>query len=606
MSMPPKHAKKLWSAAVNGDVSKVNELAKPTNVNVQYPLYLDATPLHAASFSKKPDPKIVSILLENGADINAVTKKNSTALHMAIQHKNFEICKVLVEKGADQNIKTAKGNTALHIAAKCSDVDILSVLLKKDASSLNAKNESRQTPLDVAQSKEGSKEVARFITQFIESKSRKERRQRKKTKRQTTANKELSAIQTTITDIQEEVDQLKKKISQVQQERKGDYDSSSSASERKLKVNGERNTITRNGSEPQILNEDTFAGLKRDIAIIKKGQERVDNTITEVIYNLQTVTTGLEKISKKVVRMERHSQEQDKTISRLRNHIMSLSNGKIEGEDVMDRLNNTLTVGMGNKSHNWYFPDKLYTCKKWTKVMEHEQIEITKNNFPIAFKFVSELFNLTSPEKWRVTKIIAVRNENLLQSPFERRVNKLDMRAAQSEFIASLDDEKDPELRMFIENRMEKFVCETTESGSKMFWGWHGTKSSAVNKICDSGFSALGTTDQGYFGNGIYTSFQVAYAGSVYAKDGILLLCNMSALNCLPVVRSDMFNLKGKNAYKNYDAHYIPVVPSSPDNDREKVYWGIEDVDMTPKYDEFVVFEEAQIIPRFIVHYSDS
>ncbi len=33
---------------------------------------------------------------------------------------------------------------------------------------------------------------------------------------------------------------------------------------------------------------------------------------------------------------------------------------------------------------------------------------------------------------------------------------------------------------------------------------WHGTADSVVRNICETGFAALATTDDGYFGRGLY------------------------------------------------------------------------------------------------------
>ena len=45
------------------------------------------------------------------------TVQAMTALHYAVQRKNFDIAKMLVEKGADINAKAKYGLTAFHYAA---------------------------------------------------------------------------------------------------------------------------------------------------------------------------------------------------------------------------------------------------------------------------------------------------------------------------------------------------------------------------------------------------------------------------------------------------------------------------------------------------------
>ena len=49
--------------------------------------------------------KIVNLLIQNGAKINATDEENRTALNLAVNFKRKEIVKILVDKGADLNIK---------------------------------------------------------------------------------------------------------------------------------------------------------------------------------------------------------------------------------------------------------------------------------------------------------------------------------------------------------------------------------------------------------------------------------------------------------------------------------------------------------------------
>ena len=84
--------------------------------------------------------KVIEFLIENGADINAQTKKGETALYQAIlQGKSLPICfqirivfrfcsfwnsghleiiKFLIERNADVNANTENKETALHLAAR--------------------------------------------------------------------------------------------------------------------------------------------------------------------------------------------------------------------------------------------------------------------------------------------------------------------------------------------------------------------------------------------------------------------------------------------------------------------------------------------------------
>lgn len=158
-----------------------------------------------------------------------------------------------------------------------------------------------------------------------------------------------------------------------------------------------------------------------------------------------------------------------------------------------------------------------------------------------------------------------------------------------------------------------------TFTKSKIIPLWHGSKQ--VDSICKSGFAFFGkhhffdknatagsqaSTDIGFFGSGIYFTNSPHYASMYHS--GSLLLSWISMREPYPVVNdvsipkkgSDMIKLQGKGAYQNYNAHYIPVTstdPSSPDN---MIYHPCHYTEQ-PAWDEYVVFEKSQALPRFIV-----
>lgn len=148
---------------------------------------------------------------------------------------------------------------------------------------------------------------------------------------------------------------------------------------------------------------------------------------------------------------------------------------------------------------------------------------------------------------------------------------------------------------------------------------WHGT--SNPETICSKGFSTFGkrilndessqpgaapvtyTTD---FGNGIYFSTSAKCASMCHS--GTLLLSWVSMREPYPVVSDvpspkvgkDMLKLQGKAAYKNYNAHYIPVTASNPEDPKCMTYHPCHSKEL-PAWDEYVVFQKKHALPRFLI-----
>jgi hypothetical protein len=74
------------------------------------------TPLHIALDTNHSE--IAKLLIEKGADINAISSKGHTPLSIATFRCNPYLMKDLIEKGADINHKTVNGFTPLHLAAQ--------------------------------------------------------------------------------------------------------------------------------------------------------------------------------------------------------------------------------------------------------------------------------------------------------------------------------------------------------------------------------------------------------------------------------------------------------------------------------------------------------
>ena len=75
---------------------------------------MKVAPLHSASAVSDYD--LCQLLLEHGANVNAIQHGGYTALHAAAQNGKTELAQLLLNHGADKNILTDKGESAAMLA----------------------------------------------------------------------------------------------------------------------------------------------------------------------------------------------------------------------------------------------------------------------------------------------------------------------------------------------------------------------------------------------------------------------------------------------------------------------------------------------------------
>ena len=162
----------IFEAARSGSVDDVRYfIEQGVDINEADPYGEGQTALHWASGNA--DFAMVKCLLENGADVNAdICKKEccglfSKPLHLAVSYSGkwesdefwvkvedkiandeaaFPVIKLLIEKGADVNALDGSGATPLHGASRRRGVSILKYLVKNGAK-VNAKGDKGRTPL---------------------------------------------------------------------------------------------------------------------------------------------------------------------------------------------------------------------------------------------------------------------------------------------------------------------------------------------------------------------------------------------------------------------------------------------------------------------------
>ena len=93
------------------------------------------------------NPKdILELLLTHGADVNFGDGKMMTALHKTVSRNRKDLVILLLDHGANINAETQYGNTPLHVAVSERSKDMVELLLARGAD-VNARNSTGRTPL---------------------------------------------------------------------------------------------------------------------------------------------------------------------------------------------------------------------------------------------------------------------------------------------------------------------------------------------------------------------------------------------------------------------------------------------------------------------------
>lgn len=143
-SCEPPSTQQLIDAVKTGDIKKVESyLEKGVDINSRGGLYL-WPPLHYAVHDNNLD--MVKLLIDKGANVNRKTMEQVTALMWATDIGNTEI---VLENGADIDAINFKGHTALIIAVRKEKLEMVKFLIDNNAE-LNTKSNYGQTTLDEA------------------------------------------------------------------------------------------------------------------------------------------------------------------------------------------------------------------------------------------------------------------------------------------------------------------------------------------------------------------------------------------------------------------------------------------------------------------------
>ena len=247
--------------------------------------------------------------------------------------------------------------------------------------------------------------------------------------------------------------------------------------------------------------------------------------------------------------------------------------------------------------------------------------------------FIYKYFNYNKPTNFCIKRIQCIHNAGITKR-FEADLPGMEEEAQKPIFRPDLGKESHPDLREKVLKRFEEatgqfspFRLRVNERQTKSFQHakilplWHGTSEQVCEGISQTGFTYFGkhqilkgekdsaNTDQGYFGSGIYFTNSARYAAEIYGN-GHMMLAWVSLRTPFPVVADkalhppkkpeDLRMLEGQGAYRNYNAHYIPVISVDPKNKKCAVYYPCA-TGQEPVWDELVVFQKSQALAQFWV-----
>jgi len=137
----------IFEAAATGRADRVRDLLK-ANPELVHAYSADGwTALHL-NFGHLD---VVNLLLDNGADINAVSKNKlvATPLQGSVVMKRLDLGKLLLDRGANVSPRGEEGTSPLHEAAGSGQIDFAKLLLERGAD-VNARDDGGDTPLTIA------------------------------------------------------------------------------------------------------------------------------------------------------------------------------------------------------------------------------------------------------------------------------------------------------------------------------------------------------------------------------------------------------------------------------------------------------------------------
>ena len=276
-------------------------------------------------------------------------------------------------------------------------------------------------------------------------------------------------------------------------------------------------------------------------------------------------------------------------------------------------------------------PEKRPTSKEVSETLEKQLEVASREMFELTEategerKKVSEAFERKPIEGKKIGRVMVIHND-MMEGRFKSTLKMLQERSKNPKFEPKWPSEEEgeeekKEQRKEVIQKLEKMSEGNRKEETpdvKILMMWHGTHRDAVEHICREGFANLATTDIGFYGKGIYGTWEVECADEVYGhgkhgdENGALILCEFSTFSSFPVILEDLSKFRVQDPETgewivtgnigNHDSHFIPV---------RRLVSGATSFfpcnrGQPPEYHELVVFESSQILPRFLVELVNS
>ncbi|KAI4193008.1 MAG: hypothetical protein LQ348_002986 [Seirophora lacunosa] len=155
----------LWAAATGKETLVKLLLTGRTQqqANIHATNHRAKTALHLAVESKTNRIPIIRLLLENHANVHAMSDGGWTPLHNAAEKGYEDVAALLLEWNASPNATTSSGMTALHWCARNGHISIVKLLLQQHDIRIHRKNSFEETPM-LGAAQNGHIEIVRLLS----------------------------------------------------------------------------------------------------------------------------------------------------------------------------------------------------------------------------------------------------------------------------------------------------------------------------------------------------------------------------------------------------------------------------------------------------------